>query len=246
MDRISYVFNVPYRDELKDYSWIGDYERGLALQALIRDYNAERKRLRDLPKDQADFKKVALASYRLHRERLVRLVANFLRPQVNSKDPFSRFEHLAENTAVARMIFTIPPDILSDAIDSLADSNAISDKDRAKALAAVDRKIEKAEQQLAEVSPERYFAFQNGVVLEDKRVAFVTKWRNVQAMVREPVGPHGLALKHSPPAEQKAHRRLEIHKAISPKTGRLPADARQFVTEKPSDGNRSRYPMHFG
>ena len=106
--------------------------------------------------------------------------------------------------------------------------DAMSEKQREKAISKLEKKIADSIEKLLRVSPPEFFEMKNGKVVRDLRSDFVHYWRQRQQKCNAPIGPTGIMLAMCPRTEQAAYQRLDIHKGIN-KLGLDPSENRSHA-----------------
>lgn len=225
-DYIPATLNIPYYQELGGYEWVPDFLTSVRLQKEISAAKTELTRVRRAPAPNSEFRDKLAKNYQEHRQTRLESLAKWLDGRRESRNPFESLELWADSPEVKRAVELFPAKDIEDAVFLMVEpADSLSTKKRTKSISVLEQKLATLQEKLEEVSDPKYFTMRNGVVEFDKRVEFTRTWSRRQQKCCDAISPMGFPLNLSPAAEQRAHKQLQVDKALS--SGGLRANPRR-------------------
>ena len=219
--RIPYY--VPLATE-EHYEWVDDYLEEQGLRQSISHLRKTRGEFRQIKPQITDLRLKLEKSYSDYLDRQAQKFINFHFSE-NSVDPFARLDRNSDFVVIPFSFFErVLSKLETGGTGGLVDDGEerISESERLKEIAAIDKRIDEQRAKLAEITSQGYFMIDNATVSADARAKLVDHWRAVQVWISKPCNPQGIDLSLSPDYEIEAFKKLEIGKSISPKAKKLP------------------------
>jgi len=215
-------------DSLSGYKWVPDFHSSTKLERDLKDLRREKDRVSTLLLVKKDYwKRIVAAHEHVESRRYQGLVA-ILNEYRQSHDPLQFFQQRLRDP-FSHWLDSIPSlDEFKKVFDALPEGE-ISEADREKQLAALDKKITGLDSKLQKLRS-------NEKVKLAKR--FVQDWRQIQRQISSACSPFGISLDQCSRRERSAWKDLGIDKYLSdtapylvhpgpPKTSYRPAETKK-------------------
>ena len=210
---------VPFYSELSDYAWVEEYRKLTKARDERREVMNEIKAIRKIPPDIGSLMQKVKASYDNYREERVQAIARLIERNRLSKNPLGGLRYIETHQLRGPLVQWAE---VEAAFEYLGDKDTIADDERGKRLERLKAEISALDEYIVELSPQKYFKFNDGRVVCDMRDRFVEHWWGVQMWLCAACGPQKYELTASPSIEQAAHKLLGIDQYISKKTHKRP------------------------
>ena len=207
---------------LREFEYVPDYQRTLALEAEIFDLRELRQKTRNAPVPKSELLKVARKWFQEIQDQRIKILQDAISSAgIKGKNPFlnlTQHGNLSSFAVGTRNFFGFLswPEVES-AIGRLSDDEkALSQRDRGKALDHIDKRLRGLEAELEEIYPKNSRFRRAGAVGGDLRGELISIWLRIQKQCNAPCGPTGEALKYSNPKEQGVYELLKIGQFLNP------------------------------
>ncbi|MBW1726611.1 MAG: hypothetical protein JRJ62_03310 [Deltaproteobacteria bacterium] len=216
-------------NQLRDYQWIGNYQKCISLKAEIADLEEMQRKTRSAPLKNSELLNSAKKWFEEYQEHRISMIqAAILNSSHSGSNPFldlSRTGKLNLLNIGSRDFFGfIRLEEIQSAISRLDDSASLSQKDREKALQHTEKRLAGLKKQLEDLFPKNSQFRMAGAKDSDVRGEFISIWIEVQKQCDAPCGPTGVDLKYSSEAEQRAYKELQIDSFINKNSKFKPYD----------------------
>lgn len=219
--------HVPFYSLLDGYEWLDDYLKCEELKPQLRELKEEKRRLLALPAHPDDVLESLRQSWQNYQADEIETLKTFITKNWGDPNIVARFASEANSPYTGPTFQPIPALATWEA--ALVElkglpyaSEAITQKEKDKKLAKLEKALSEIQAKLAEVSPPKYFMRSDAKIIVDIRQAFVHFWWDLQAQMTAPAGPQGLALELSPKPEREAWARLGLKEAVNPEGTYIP------------------------
>jgi len=206
--------NVPYLAEIRKAGPLdeicGKYLQHEAKEIEVKKINAEITEIKRENPALDDLTERLRKSYEAYRKRQVQAIAKYIYAGANAPDRFARMSRHLDG----ERLDVLARDVFEEALEYLREQGytGISDAERKKQIAALEKKKSKLLSEMEELLPANQFTqnhYQSGAAVNIVAV-FVDFWRGLQEWTLDNCDFQGMSLKFSDDEVKRAHAALNL------------------------------------